>query len=42
MAFTFGPLIPILFPYCLLGIVIQYATIRLRIAYSVRRVPIYN
>ena len=42
MAFTFGPLLPILIPMAFLGILIQYATIRMRIAYSVRRMPIYN
>ena len=42
MAFTFGPAIPSLFLYAALGMVILYVTNRLRIAYSVRRLPNYG
>lgn len=42
MAFAFGPFMPMMFIYGALGILIQYVTMRLRIAYSVRRVPKYN
>ena len=42
MAFTFGPAIPSLFLYASLGMVILYVTNRLRIAYSVRRLPNYG
>ena len=42
MAFTFGPLMPIFFIYAFLGLFILDVTLRCRIAYSVRRFPIYD
>lgn len=42
MAFLFGPLLPIMFLYGLLGFVVLYATNRIRVAYSVRRIPDYG
>lgn len=42
VAFTFGPMMPILFLYALLGLVVLYVTAKLRIAYSVRRLPKYD
>ena len=42
MAFTFGPLLPVIFVYAFFGMVILYATLRLRIAYSVKRFPNYD
>ena len=42
MAFLFGPLLPVIFLYGLLGMFILYITLRLRIAYSDRRIPNYS
>lgn len=42
VAFTFGPLMPIFFIYAFLGLFILDVTLRCRIAYSVRRFPIYD
>ena len=42
MTFLFGAMLPILFVYAFLGMVILYVTLRVRIAYSVRRFPNYN
>ena len=42
MAFLFGAMLPILFLYAFLGMLILYVTLRIRIAYSVRRFPNYN
>ena len=42
MAFAFGPFMPIMFIYGALGMLIHYITIRLRIAYSVKRIPKYK
>jgi len=39
LAFIFGPLLPQLFIYGLLGMVLLDQTVRLRIAYSARRFP---
>ena len=36
MTFIFGPMLPALFLYGLLGLIILYVTIRVRIAYFVR------
>lgn len=42
MAFTFGPLMPLMFLFSLMGLLILYVTLRLRIAYSIKRVPSYD
>ena len=42
VAFIFGPAIPILFLLGFIGLLILDVTLRLRIAYSVRRFPIYD
>ena len=42
MAFVFGPLIPMMFIYCFIGLLVLSVTNHLRLAYSVRREPNYN
>lgn len=42
MAFVFGPLIPIIFVYALVGLIILYVQLRVGIAYNHRRVPSYD
>ena len=42
ITFTFGPMLPLMFPFACIGMIILYTTIRLRIAYSVRRFPNYD
>lgn len=42
MAFVFGPMIPLMFPMALLALMVLYAVVRLRVAYSVQRMPIYD
>lgn len=42
LAFMFGPLLPQLFLYGFLGMIILDQTVRLRIAYSVKRFPKYD
>ena len=42
MAFLFGPMLPILFVYAFLGMLILYILLRVRLAYSVRRFPSYS
>lgn len=42
MAFVFGPYLPVLFLYGFIGMLILETTIRLRMAYSVRRFPKYH
>lgn len=42
VTFLFGPLLPQLFIYGFLGMLILDLTVRLRIAYSVRKFPKYD
>ena len=42
MAFVFGPFLPVMFVYALLGMLVLEVTNRLRIAYSVKRFPKYD
>lgn len=42
MAFVFGPFLPVLFLYAFVGMIILDTTIRLRVAYSVKRFPKYS
>lgn len=42
LAFLFGPLLPSLFIYAFFGFIILDTTVRLRIAYSVKRFPNYD
>ena len=42
MAFVFGPLIPMMFIYCFIGLLVLSVTNHFRLAYSVRREPNYN
>lgn len=42
MAFVFGPMIPLMFPLALLGLFVLLTSLKLRIAYSVKRIPVYD
>ena len=41
-AFVFGPLLPIIFVYALVGLLILYVQLRVGIAYNHRRLPSYD
>ena len=42
MCFTFGPMVPLIFILGFFGMLIEYATIRLRIAYSLKKFPSFD
>ena len=42
LAFLFGPMLPVLFIYGLIGMLINDVVVRIRIAYTMRRFPKYN
>ena len=42
MAFVYGPLMPMIFIYCFIGLLVLSITNHLRLAYSVRREPNYS
>jgi hypothetical protein len=42
MAFFFGPLLPVIFIYCLVGLVILSVTNKLKVAYSCKRIPNFD
>ena len=42
LAFLFGPMLPVLFIYGLLGMLINDVIVRIRIAYTIRRFPKYD
>lgn len=42
VAFFFGSVMPVMFPFCLLGLCVMYVVEKLMMFYSYRKPPVYD